>query len=786
MRRRFGVALLIALLCGVEADADAALSISTASILPPGTVSVPYSFALAAKGGVKPYTWSITAGSLPPGLKMDTSGVLSGTPTSAGSFNFTAKVTDHSEAHVSQAFTLAINPPLQITSPPTLPPGSAGAAYSQTLTATGGSPPYSWSVASGSLPAGLSLNQSTGKIAGTPTSSGTFQFSVHVSDGLSASATKAFSITILATPLTVSPDTLPDATAGLLYSVPLTVSGGTAPYTWLLVGGALPPGILLGPSTGIIRGAPSATGTFPFTIQVSDSLSGASFKNLSITVRGSSVAISTTTLANAQLGVSYNQTLSANGGLAPYQWSISNGSLPPGLSLNPATGVISGAPTTAGNYSFLAQFTDNGGNSATQQLSITVTTVLSITSSSALPAGAVNAQYSQTLSATGGVLPYHWTVSAGSLPTGLALNPSTGEISGAPSGAGDVTFSVQVADAASHSATQTFNLTITSSLTITTDSKLPSVSLNSTYSQSLTATGAVPPYNWVVINGLLPPGIKLDASSGTLSGTPNSIGKYSFTIQVSDTSPIHTQKDFTLQVVSPAIPDVTLNGFSDTAAAAQQTSIDIQLAAPYPTTLSGQITASFEPDAVVPMDDPAIQFSTGGRSADFSIPANTTHAVFTTSQMALQTGTVAGVITLTITVNGSGASSNSDVGPAPVTLTRSIHIARSAPVIRSIAMSKTSSGFQVQITGFSTDRDVTEADVHFNNSALGSVQTTGLTVKLSDAASQWFKSAASAQFGSQFSLVLPFTIQGSTDSIGSVSVQLKNSQGTSNTSSASF
>jgi uncharacterized membrane protein len=101
-------------------------------------------------------------------------------------------------------------------------------------------------------------------------------------------------------------------------------------------------------------------------------------------------------------------------------------------------------------------------------------------------------------------------------------------------------------------------------------------------------------------------------------------------------------------------------------------------------------------------------------------------------------------------------------------------------------MSKTGSGFQVQITGFSTDRDVTEADLHFNNSALGSVQTTSLTVKLSDAASQWFKSEASAQFGSQFSLVLPFTIQGSTDSIGSVSVQLKNSQGSSNTSSASF
>ncbi|PYT21963.1 MAG: hypothetical protein DMG57_36910 [Acidobacteria bacterium] len=112
------------------------------------------------------------------------------------------------------------------------------------------------------------------------------------------------------------------------------------------------------------------------------------------------------------------------------------------------------------------------------------------------------------------------------------------------------TLSVQVADAASHSGTQTFSLTVTSGLAITTNSQLPSGSLTSTYSQSLTATGGQPPYSWVVINGLLPPGITLNAGSGTLSGTPNSIGKYSFTIQITDASAIRTQKDFTLQVAS--------------------------------------------------------------------------------------------------------------------------------------------------------------------------------------------------------------------------------------------
>ena len=188
MRQRFAVAILLAVLFVFDAAA-APPSISTNSVLPQGTVSVPYSFALVAKGGTKPYTWANTAGSLPPGITMDTSGVLGGTPTSAGSFNFTAKVTDHLNFTASKAFSLTISSPLQITSPSVLPPGSPGEAYSQTLTATGGTPPYSWSVALGSLPAELSLNPSTGIIAGTAGASGTFTFTVQVTSSIGSSST---------------------------------------------------------------------------------------------------------------------------------------------------------------------------------------------------------------------------------------------------------------------------------------------------------------------------------------------------------------------------------------------------------------------------------------------------------------------------------------------------------------------------------------------------------------------------------------------------------------------
>jgi len=162
----------------------------------------------------------------------------------------------------------------------------------------------------------------------------------------------------------------------------------------------------------------------------------------------------------------------------------------------------------------------------------------------------------------------------------------------------------------------------------------------------------------------------------------------------------------------------------------------------------------------------------------FTIPANTLHSVFASSQMALQTGTVAGTINLDVTLQANNGVSAS--------LSNSVKIARSAPVIRSVTMVKTTGGFEIHITAFSTSRELTEADLQFTAAAGGSLQTTSLVINVAAPASQWFQSAASAPFGSQFVLVLPFTVQGGVDSIGGASVLLKNSVGTSQSSSATF
>src|ERR1019366_1160010 len=135
-----------------------------------GTVGVPYSQALSATGGTAPYGWVLTGGTLPAGLTLNLGGTITGTPYISGTFGFTARVVDAALQSVTKDLTITINPALGITTS-SLPTGTVGVAYSQALGASGGSPPYSWAVASGTLPAGLSLAPG-GTISGTPGTAG--------------------------------------------------------------------------------------------------------------------------------------------------------------------------------------------------------------------------------------------------------------------------------------------------------------------------------------------------------------------------------------------------------------------------------------------------------------------------------------------------------------------------------------------------------------------------------------------------------------------------------------
>ncbi|HTU32308.1 MAG TPA: putative Ig domain-containing protein [Candidatus Acidoferrum sp.] len=465
--------ILLALTVGLNGCAGLAgapntggsLAISTAA-LPDGVVGAPYSETLQASGGTAPYSWDVMSGSLPAGVTLDpSSGTISGTPTATGTSSVTVEVTDAASHKAHRGWGWSVGSRLSITTS-ALPSGTVGAAYSATLQVSGGQSPYSWSMSSGSLPAGLSLNASSGVISGTPTASATSLFTVKVTDSGNNAASQALDIAIAAaTPtLTVSTSTLAGGTVGTAYSTTLQATGGTTPYSWSTSSGSLPAGLSLNTSSGAITGTPTTSGTSTFTVKVTDASNNTATKSLSIAVAAATptLTVSTSTLAGGTVGTAYSTTLQATGGTTPYSWSVSSGSLPAGLSLNTSSGAITGTPTTSGTSTFTVKVTDAANNTATKSLSIAVADVpLTITTTS-LPNGSTNTAYSAFLYAGGGTTPYTWTVSSGSLPTGLSMTTG-GDITGTPTAAGAFTFTAKVTDSSSpaNTATASFTLTVT-------------------------------------------------------------------------------------------------------------------------------------------------------------------------------------------------------------------------------------------------------------------------------------------------------------------------------------
>jgi large repetitive protein len=236
-------------------------------------------------------TWSLAGAGA---LSNSTSSSTTYTAPNSVATASTATLTATSVANTTEAAVLTIN----LVAPPTvsttsLPVGTVDNAYTATLVATGGIQPLSWSVTSGTLPNGLTLNASTGAISGTPTVNNTFAFTVQVQDAESVTATSALSITVNPAPLSVITTSLPFGNVGSTYPSPiLKASGGVPPYAWSVVVGSLPPGLALDGTTGAISGTPATIGTSNFTVQVTDSLNATSNGALSITINPSSASCS--------------------------------------------------------------------------------------------------------------------------------------------------------------------------------------------------------------------------------------------------------------------------------------------------------------------------------------------------------------------------------------------------------------------------------------------------------------------------------------------------------------
>jgi len=270
--------------------------------LPAGTVAAAYSQTITASGGTAPYTYAITAGALPAGLTLSSAGVLAGTPTAGGPFNFTVTATDASTSasggpyNGSLNYTLTIADPAITLAPASLPGGTQNTAYSQTLSASGGTAPYTYAITAGALPAGLSLS-SGGTIAGTPTVNGPFTFTVTATDASTGSGpytgSRNYTLSIAAPTITIAPTSLPQGTQGSAYSQALSASGGTAPYTYSITAGALPTGLSL--TNGTIAGTPTASGTFSFTVTATDAFNSTGSQAYSLAIAAPAVTAVTWT-----------------------------------------------------------------------------------------------------------------------------------------------------------------------------------------------------------------------------------------------------------------------------------------------------------------------------------------------------------------------------------------------------------------------------------------------------------------------------------------------------------
>jgi hypothetical protein len=264
-----------------------------------------------------------------------------------------------------------------------LPNGSNGVAYNQTIVTSGGVAPISYSVGTGTLPAGLKLNN-VGTIIGTPSSTGTSTFTINATDFGTPPLTVAspvFTVTINPPPsLSITSTAMANGFTGTAYGSSIASSGGVPPLTWFVPPGTLPPGLELNTSSGLISGTPTTSGVFTFFPTVSDSAlppqHAASAAGVTISILAvAPLQAVTPPLPAGAVAAGYTANLVAKGGVAPYTWSLTGGQLPSGLKLNPTTGIISGIPILATTSNFSVQVEDaNSTKSAVQSLSIVINT----------------------------------------------------------------------------------------------------------------------------------------------------------------------------------------------------------------------------------------------------------------------------------------------------------------------------------------------------------------------------------------------------------------------------
>jgi len=411
-------------------------------------------------GGMPPYQLSLSQGTLPSGFSFTSAGAFTVRALEAGTFAVQFSASDTTGTNVTTRCSFEVTGELLTITTDALPEGRVGIEYSAGVATRGAIGAVRFGLTSGGLPAGLSIDGSNGSISGTPEQEGTFAVGVSATDELQRRAAKALSLTIATGTLpfritTGSP--LSDGFVGREYSAGFASEGGKAPFTWSISG--LPAGLT--PSGDSFSGMPTAAGESTIAVSVRDAAGRTALKSFLLRIKADGLTITTESLPDGVVGQNYATGLTREGGRAPFTWSIVSGSIPPGVTFNPATGEFEGSPTTSGAFAFSVIVVDALGASAQRNYAFEVRPPgverLSVTTAS-LANGNAGVPYSAALGATGGRTPYTWSLN-GDLPAGLVF-ASSGSISGTPTAVGVATFQVTVTDSLGLRASRALSLRI--------------------------------------------------------------------------------------------------------------------------------------------------------------------------------------------------------------------------------------------------------------------------------------------------------------------------------------
>ncbi|MGX0000719.1 autotransporter domain-containing protein [Pantoea piersonii] len=366
----------------------------------------------------------------------------------SGSDSFIWNASNSGGTSADATVSLTVTPPVLAVAPASgaLNAATVGNAWSQSLTASGGTLPWTWSVTA--LPAGITLDATTGTLSGTPSAAGSYSFQVTATDANGATGSASYTLVVSAASPVASDSTATVVANSSSNPVTLSLSGGTASSVSIVS----PPAHGSLAVSGVTVSYTPATGyagsdSFTYTASNGSGTSASARVSLTVTPVLLTLSPGSGALNAATAGSSWSQTLTASGGRAPYTFSATT--LPAGVTLNAATGALAGTPSAAGSYSFQVTAADSLGNSGTASYSLAVSAAAPAAlqlqpAGGALPEGKAGQAYFQALGVTGGTAPYRWQLS-GTLPRGLTF--SDGELSGTPLASGSSTFSVLVTDA---------------------------------------------------------------------------------------------------------------------------------------------------------------------------------------------------------------------------------------------------------------------------------------------------------------------------------------------------